>query len=142
MAKKTSAWVKHLTATYKEMKKKNKDAKLGDAMKAAKKTYKKPNGTRKTGGGQLDPSFNIPKKGDCVKQGNFGKAMKYESQYSGDNGIRIKVKDPKTDQEHDGGLMTSWQRCNLRGGKKSRRRSNRHRTARKSSRKNRRTRRR
>ena len=45
-----SAWVKHVTATYNAMKKKNKDAKLGDAMKAAKKTYKKPNGTRKTGG--------------------------------------------------------------------------------------------
>ena len=47
MAKKTSAWVKHVTSTYKEMKKRNRNAKLGDAMKAAKKTYKKP----KTSGG-------------------------------------------------------------------------------------------
>ena len=41
MAKKTSDWVKHVTSTYKEMKKRNRNAKLGDAMKAAKKTYKK-----------------------------------------------------------------------------------------------------
>ena len=45
MAKKTSAWIKHVTSTYKEMKKKNKDAKLGDAMKAAKNTYKKTGGS-------------------------------------------------------------------------------------------------
>ena len=44
MAKKTSAWVKHVTSTYKEMKKRNRDAKLGDAMKEAKKTYKKNSG--------------------------------------------------------------------------------------------------
>lgn len=44
MAKKTSAWVKHVTSTYKEMKKRNRNAKLGDAMKAAKKTYKKQKG--------------------------------------------------------------------------------------------------
>ena len=44
MAKKTSPWVKHVTSTYKEMKKRNKNATLGDAMKAAKKTYKKNKG--------------------------------------------------------------------------------------------------
>jgi len=34
-------WQKHLMATYKNLKSKNKDAKLSDAMKVAGKTYKK-----------------------------------------------------------------------------------------------------
>ena len=40
-SKKQTPWIKHVTNVYKEMKKKNPDAKLGDAMKEAKKTYKK-----------------------------------------------------------------------------------------------------
>ena len=40
--KKPGAWNKHVMAVYKSMKSKNSKAKLGDAMKAAKKTYKKP----------------------------------------------------------------------------------------------------
>ena len=39
--KKSSAWNKHVMAVYKSMKSKNSKVKLGDAMKAAKKTYKK-----------------------------------------------------------------------------------------------------
>ena len=39
--KKPSAWNKHVMAVYKSMKSKNSNVKLGDAMKAAKKTYKK-----------------------------------------------------------------------------------------------------
>ncbi len=34
------AWTTHLMKVYKEMKAKNPDTKLGDAMKEAKKTYK------------------------------------------------------------------------------------------------------
>lgn len=41
MAKKLNAWQAHLKKTYDEMKKKNKSVKLSDAMKVAKKTYKK-----------------------------------------------------------------------------------------------------
>jgi hypothetical protein len=36
-----TAWQKHLMSTYKQLKSKNKDAKLSDAMKVAGKTYKK-----------------------------------------------------------------------------------------------------
>jgi adenosine/AMP kinase len=36
-----TAWTKHVKETYDAMKKKNPKAKLGDAMKEAKKTYKK-----------------------------------------------------------------------------------------------------
>ena len=36
-----SAWNKHMMAVYKSMKSKNSNVKLGDAMKAARKTYKK-----------------------------------------------------------------------------------------------------
>ena len=39
--KKPGAWQKHVMAVYKSMKSKNSNVKLGDAMKAAKKTYKK-----------------------------------------------------------------------------------------------------
>ena len=39
--KKPGAWQKHVMAVYRSMKSKNSNAKLGDAMKAAKKTYKK-----------------------------------------------------------------------------------------------------
>jgi len=35
-----SAWLKHVKKTYAAMKKKNRGASLGDAMKAAKKSYK------------------------------------------------------------------------------------------------------
>jgi len=41
MAKEQTAWMKHLLATHKAMKAKNKDAKFSDAMKEAKKSYKK-----------------------------------------------------------------------------------------------------
>lgn len=42
MAKrKLTAWNKHLMAVYHELKKKNKNVKLADAMKVAKKSYKK-----------------------------------------------------------------------------------------------------
>ena len=34
-------WVEHLNKVYKEMKKKNKSVSLSEAMKQAKKTYKK-----------------------------------------------------------------------------------------------------
>ena len=134
-----SAWVKHVTATYNEMKKKNKDAKLGDAMKAAKKTYKKPNGTRKSGGGRLDAAMNRPSTGTKIKLGSFGKCYKYKGMTSDnkviyENEDRVDVTDPNN--------VGEWHTCGLQGGKKSRRRSNRRRTARKSSRKNRRTRRR
>ena len=40
-SKKPGAWNAHMMSVYREMKKKNPDTKLGDAMKAAKKTYKK-----------------------------------------------------------------------------------------------------
>ena len=36
-----TAWNKHMMVVYKSMKAKNPSVKLGDAMKAAKKTYKK-----------------------------------------------------------------------------------------------------
>lgn len=39
--KKETAWTKHLMAEYKKCKKKDKNATLADAMKIAKKTYKK-----------------------------------------------------------------------------------------------------
>jgi uncharacterized membrane protein len=39
--KNVSTWQAHLSKTYKDMKKKNSNAKFSDAMKAAKKTYKK-----------------------------------------------------------------------------------------------------
>ena len=39
--KKSTAWNKHMMAVYKSMKSKDSSVKLGDAMKAAKKTYKK-----------------------------------------------------------------------------------------------------
>jgi ABC-type multidrug transport system fused ATPase/permease subunit len=39
--KNLSTWQEHLSKTFREMKKKNPKAKFSDAMKAAKKTYKK-----------------------------------------------------------------------------------------------------
>ena len=36
-----SAWLKHVKSVYASLKKKSKTASLGDAMKAAKKSYKK-----------------------------------------------------------------------------------------------------
>lgn len=36
-----TAWTDHLMKVYKEMKKKNPDTKLKDAMKVAKNSYKK-----------------------------------------------------------------------------------------------------
>ena len=44
--KPASAWNKHMMVVYKSMKAKNPSVKLGDAMKAAKKTYKKTGNTR------------------------------------------------------------------------------------------------
>jgi len=41
LSKKLTAWNVHMMSVYREMKKKNPNIKLGDAMKAAKKTYKK-----------------------------------------------------------------------------------------------------
>ena len=41
MAKKQTEWQKHLMATWKDLKKKDKEAKFSDAMKAAAKTFKK-----------------------------------------------------------------------------------------------------
>tara|TARA_Y100000389_G_C17011370_1_gene294325 strand:- start:110 stop:409 length:300 start_codon:yes stop_codon:yes gene_type:complete len=41
-----SAWNKHMMMVYKSMKAKDASVKLGDAMKAAKKTYKKTGNTR------------------------------------------------------------------------------------------------
>jgi len=41
MVKKQTDWMKHLMATWKKMKSSNKDAKFSDAMKEAKKTFKK-----------------------------------------------------------------------------------------------------
>ena len=38
---KQSPWNVHMMKVYRDMKKKNPNIKLGDAMKAAKKTYKK-----------------------------------------------------------------------------------------------------
>ena len=40
---KQTAWNKHMMVVYKSMKAKDPNVKLGDAMKAAKKTYKKGN---------------------------------------------------------------------------------------------------
>ena len=39
--KMVNKWVEHLNKVYKEMKKKNKSVSLSEAMKQAKKTYKK-----------------------------------------------------------------------------------------------------
>lgn len=39
--KAASPWNKHLMSVFKEMKKKDSGVKLGDAMKVAKKTYRK-----------------------------------------------------------------------------------------------------
>lgn len=39
--KKQSKWIKHLMEVYNEMKKKNPEIKLKDAMKVAKGSYKK-----------------------------------------------------------------------------------------------------
>jgi hypothetical protein len=44
-------WLAHVKSTYAALKKKNPKASLGDAMKAAKKTYKKS----KKGGAALSP---------------------------------------------------------------------------------------
>lgn len=44
--KPASNWNKHMMMVYKSMKAKNPSVKLGDAMKAAKKTYKKTGNTR------------------------------------------------------------------------------------------------
>ena len=41
MAKQKTEWQKHLTAVYQKMKSKDKSVMLKDAMKEAKKTYKK-----------------------------------------------------------------------------------------------------
>ena len=41
MAKKQTDWQKHLMATWKKMKSKNKNATFSDAMKEAAKTFKK-----------------------------------------------------------------------------------------------------
>ena len=41
MVKKQTAWIKHLTGVYHEMKKKNSKVMLKDAMKVAKKSYRK-----------------------------------------------------------------------------------------------------
>ena len=41
MAKPQTKWMKHLMAVYHEMKKKNSKIKLTDAMKVAKRSYKK-----------------------------------------------------------------------------------------------------
>ena len=41
MAKKKTAWNIHLMKVYRQMKKKNSNTKLSDAMKSAKKSYKK-----------------------------------------------------------------------------------------------------
>ena len=41
MAKKKTAWNIHLMKVYRKMKKKNSNTKLSDAMKKAKKSYKK-----------------------------------------------------------------------------------------------------
>jgi len=41
MKKKQTPWLKHLTSVYHEMKIKNPNVKLKDAMKIAKKSYKK-----------------------------------------------------------------------------------------------------
>ena len=41
MTKKQSPWIKHLMSVYKEMKAKDKNIKLSDAMKVAKRSYKK-----------------------------------------------------------------------------------------------------
>lgn len=41
-----SPWVKHVTKVYREMKRKDKNVKLGQAMRAASKSWKK-GGTRK-----------------------------------------------------------------------------------------------
>jgi hypothetical protein len=41
MTKKQTAWTTHLMKVYKEMKSKNPKIKLKDAMKVAKKSYKK-----------------------------------------------------------------------------------------------------
>jgi hypothetical protein len=41
MAKEKTAWQTHLMATYNKMKAKDKSTKFSDAMKEAKKSYKK-----------------------------------------------------------------------------------------------------
>jgi len=41
MVKTQTDWQKHLMATWKKMKAKNKDAKFSDAMKEAAKSFKK-----------------------------------------------------------------------------------------------------
>jgi len=41
MAKKTTAWNTHLMKVYHELKRKKPSTKLSDAMKVAKKSYKK-----------------------------------------------------------------------------------------------------
>jgi hypothetical protein len=41
--KKANAWNKHVMVVYKSMQKTNSSVKLGEAMKEAKKTYKKSN---------------------------------------------------------------------------------------------------
>ena len=40
MARKQTDWNKHLMATYREMKSKNRNVKLSDAMKVAKRSYR------------------------------------------------------------------------------------------------------
>lgn len=41
MVRKQTAWNKHLMSVYHEMKRKNSKTKLSDAMKVAKRSYKK-----------------------------------------------------------------------------------------------------
>ncbi len=73
-----SEWTTHLMKVYKEMKAKNPDTKLGDAMKEAKKTYKsvaKP----KKGGDREDKEEEEEDERDDEDEQDGGKKKKRSS---------------------------------------------------------------
>ena len=73
-AKPPSAWTTHLMKVYKEMKAKNPDTKLGDAMKEAKKTYKSVAKPKK--GGDRDEDEDEQEGGKKKKRSSKKKASK------------------------------------------------------------------
>ncbi len=72
-----SEWTTHLMKVYKEMKAKNPDTKLGDAMKEAKKTYKSVAKPKK--GGDREDKKEEDERDDEDEEQEGGKKKKRSS---------------------------------------------------------------
>ncbi len=72
-----SEWTTHLMKVYKEMKAKNPDTKLGDAMKEAKKTYKSVAKPKK--GGDREDKEEEDERDDEDEEQEGGKKKKRSS---------------------------------------------------------------